>query len=360
MRRAAVLVMVACASGGKVQEDTDDTDASLVVPDTDVVVSEDTDAPGLDTGGDPDPTLLPGVFVALGDGGRVATSRDGETWDDHVGSGTIDATDAESLDAWRAAFSHRGTVVRVGGGRTSAGEGATTIATSADGLSWDDAVISGAPPARALRGVTGHGPVWIAVGDDTLVLRSTDDARTWSQVELPQQPIDATLRAVAAAGSDVVVVGGAFSPGESEATILVSHDLGLRWTAVHGEPGPLVSVVTNGRVWVAVSPKRCVRSADAVVWDDCGLLDTNYRGLVVQGDTISVVFKTGQAETQDGVVWTKIGASASGLPDALAVGAGAWVGLRYLQRGRSVDRLDWSWASWTDAPMRTVVFHPAP
>src|SRR5690606_449753 len=93
------------------------------------------DGDGDDTETDPGPQ---GVFVAVGDGGRRASSTDGLAWDEIIGSGVVD-TQAETgeEDILRAVAVGDGVIVAVGGGGND-WNGNAMIMRSTDGVTWEE------------------------------------------------------------------------------------------------------------------------------------------------------------------------------------------------------------------------------
>jgi hypothetical protein len=349
--RRVTLAIALCGCASTPEEPTGDSDPSQV--DTDVAVDTDL-APDTDL----DPMTRAGLFVGVGDGGRWATSVDGLVWEDHIGSGTIDQGAVLSADAWRAVTAHRGFAVRVGGGVDAQDVGNATVEYSRDGLSWTSATLTGeGASSQPLRDVAAEGGTWIAIGRDGLIVRASGDPTDWTRVAGPSHFGGMKAGAVAGSRGTWIAVGEfAVIPPTVWATR--SDDDGATWASFQTLDVPLTDLVASNGTWVGISPTACRTSHDGSTWVDCGLLEAGYRALFVHGDEIYVAFGSGQAVSTDGERWTRLQAPADGVPDVIAVGDGRWVGLRYLERGASADRVDWTWINRTSNPLRAISFLP--
>src|SRR5690606_33373535 len=139
------------------------------------------DGDGDDTETDPGPQ---GVFVAVGDGGRRASSTDGLAWDEIIGSGVVD-TQAETgeEDILRAVAVGDGVIVAVGGGGND-WNGNAMIMRSTDGVTWEEDLLGGIDglDARKLTAIGFANGVFIAGGHQSHILRSDDGGLSWTRV----------------------------------------------------------------------------------------------------------------------------------------------------------------------------------
>ncbi|MCP5244880.1 MAG: hypothetical protein H6937_02470 [Burkholderiales bacterium] len=112
-----------------------------------------------------------GLFVAYtsASSGFVATSPDGEIW-------TLRAMPSSA--AWRVGFSNSKFLASAGG--------ATTMASSPDGITWSAATsLPGNAQANTSNAPVGIGDTWILHGSSTTAYRSIDAGANWGSVTLP-------------------------------------------------------------------------------------------------------------------------------------------------------------------------------
>ncbi|MFZ5522749.1 MAG: WD40/YVTN/BNR-like repeat-containing protein [Pseudomonadota bacterium] len=233
-------------------------------------------------------TSAAGSFAAVGQGGAIFTSSDGQSWIPPTTPLSGFSSDLYAVAGYAASLNNPGTLrwVAVGAGGASvysADGGATwtagnssiltaqplrsvtqsagtfvavgdagTILSSTDGVTWN-ARTSGT--VANLNGIA-HGTGYVAVGDSSTILTSSD-GNTWTTPTswTPSLPFPA-LRKVTAFGSIIVAVG-------DSGTIVTSKDAGSTWVAQNltGSPN-LVGVaaephlVANDIVdsWLGVVP----------------------------------------------------------------------------------------------------------
>lgn len=150
--------------------------------------------------------------------GVILTSEDGVTWTSRITS---------SASPLMGAAAGNGRAVIVGGGLWGATELPNVVVTSPDGVVWRDQTLE-----TTLSGVTFDAGKFVAVGNNGLVLTSTDGT-TW---QMSETPTGAHLSAVAISGQVHVAVG-------QQGTILRSTD-GLTWVQSNsGVAGDLRAVV---------------------------------------------------------------------------------------------------------------------
>jgi photosystem II stability/assembly factor-like uncharacterized protein len=148
-------------------------------------------------------SYLSGLFVAVGDGGRVVRSSDGGlNW-----SPEDSRTSADLQEVILHAPSYL----------IAVGSGGTTLRRVGTAATWDSTT---SPGGSTLRSVASNGTILIAVGDGGTVLRSTDQGLSWQRQILTGGP---ALRGVEATGSTFVAVG-------LGGRIFRSTNLGLNWS----------------------------------------------------------------------------------------------------------------------------------
>lgn len=179
-------------------------------------------------------------FVAVGDGGRLLASADGEGWRP-LGSPT-----AEDL---RAVASGDGLAVAVGGGERG------VVLVSRDGHSWRDASVA-APP---LEDVTWDGRRFLAVGGEGVLVTSANGER-WS---VESTGCEHATRWVASNGRRTLAGCGDPSSrvrvddGEWEWGPYLSNTYSVEWT---------------GRSFVALRYDSTASSPDGLTWSPEGYL----------------------------------------------------------------------------------------
>jgi hypothetical protein len=125
-------------------------------------------------------------LVAVGTGGKILTSLDGEAW----------TVRTSATDRWL-------TSVGYGNDRYVAVGEDGIILTSTDARSWTKVSVTGTT-SRLNKVVFGDGR-WIAVGENAAMVTSTDDARTWTAI--PAVGFNGWLRGLAHVSGAWVVVG---------------------------------------------------------------------------------------------------------------------------------------------------------
>jgi len=239
------------------------------------------------------PTSAAGNFVAVGAGGAIFTSADGQSWTAAVlvplvsdlyavtGNATNlnnptsppallwvavgDGVSVYSNDGnyWYQGNLASGTLAlrsltHAGGAFVAVGDGGT-IVSSTDGINWTPQISNS---SNNLNGVT-YGGIYVAVGDSGTILTSGNGG-TWTPVSASGISTFNKLRQVASFGSLYVAVGDA-------GTIVTSKD-GANWytqtlsgapdlVGVAAEPQIMADDVVNGVVdgWLGIASKRAVR-----------------------------------------------------------------------------------------------------
>jgi uncharacterized delta-60 repeat protein len=131
-------------------------------------------------------------FVAVGTGGRVVTSANGESWTQRPGMPT---------DRARA-------IVFNGTTYFAAGSGRIFTSTNVETGPWTERATS-APASGWFNGLAYSGTNYVAVGDSGLIFSSTDSGATWAVRTAPAEATGAFFRAIAVSSTGrFVAVGG--------------------------------------------------------------------------------------------------------------------------------------------------------
>ena len=228
------------------------------------------------------------LFVAVGDGGAIATSPDGITWTQRNASQTITGNNLEDV-IWNG--SHWIAVGFNG-----------TIITSLNAISWS-LVTSGT--TQSLRAVTWDGNQAVVVGANGTILKSSD-LSTWSTattVPLTNQFDDVVYRQLGASSGQFITVGqtGAVmtsTDGDTWTAVTVPTSNNLE--AVSFDEDKIVAVGLNGAI---------INSEDGVTWqvatqvpNSLSLHEVKHDGnrFWALGTTGNLMYST------DGAVWTAI------------------------------------------------------
>ena len=258
-------------------------------------------------------------FVAVGRGGLIRTSTDGEVWTTQTSGTTQDLNQVAWLNGQFIAVGQAGTLL-----------------SSPDGLSWT-ARSSGV--AVALNGLTwGAGSYWVVGQGGTLL--SSPDGVTWSPRTLG---ITADLLAIAIdpASGRMVATGAA-------ATVLSSADSGATWG---GASTNAYIAATRNPGTASAQPARL----DAVVWTGSQFVASGGLADPLSGLAWSVVMRSADAQT-----WTAVanGASYGG-------GRLSWVNGQLLQAvpemngfRSSADAVTWSYRNNHPVLLQAQDFKP--
>jgi hypothetical protein len=224
------------------------------------------------------------------------------------------------------------------------------IFTSPDGLVWTQQ----APPAAPLNDVVWTGSLWVAVGDQSIVLTSPDGV-AWTSRAVPL-PAGAALQGVAGTAQRLIAVGSepAPFPGSQTAVILTSIDGGATWAQVAqgAYAAALDAVAWSGTRFVTVGTALgqinaqpiVLTSTDGLVWTsqilNLGALSSLF-DIAWGGSRFVAVGYSGGATSIDGVTWQQTGAGVLAANHAIA-----WSGSRFLSCGTvycqvSTDGIQW-------------------
>ena len=202
-------------------------------------------------------------------------------------------------------------------------------------------IVQGGEPAYELHDVAGSGSLFVAVGEDGAIVRSSD-ADGWTEVS---SPTVYDLNGVVWSGSVFVVVG-------DDGTILYS-DNGISWTLVNSiTSATLYDVAWSGSRFVAIGTSGTILySSDGSSWTAAsnptsnGLSGVAWSGtrFVAVGDDGTILY------SDNGISWTLVNSITSeALYDV------AWSGSRFVAIGASGtvlhSRDGISWTTANDAP----------
>lgn len=325
--------------------------------------SDDADDTGESTTGEPDPGPA-GIFVAVGDGGRRASSNDALEWAEIVGSGVFD-TQAEmgEEDILRAVAAGDGAVVAVGGGGVD-WTGNAMVMRSTDGVNWDEDLVAGQEgvDGRKLYAVGYADGSFVAGGAQTHLIASSDGGQTWSSA-YGEHHSYTPVHGVAGHGQIFVAVGEHRDEYDSPRVAYVhrSDDGGASFGApsYFGEDGDFLrTVASNGETFVAVGPRVCLRSVDGIDWQDCGLSALEFGAVSFTNDRFVVTYEDGLSTSSDGESWSPHVESPTRVPAAMVYGNGVYAGLRYYDRGTSEALSEWSYVTHGSFPLRSLAFLP--
>lgn len=179
-------------------------------------------------------------LVAVGEGGALYASQDGDSWFEPFLYVTAD------LD--RAAW--------VGDRFLALGRGGT-IMRSHDSINWSDALTS---TSADLTGVAGGPEQMIAVGSGGVILTSSD-----GEVWAPRRSgVDASLRDVTWSDDRFVAVGWEDRGDGSRPAVLLASATGDRWTRFSPPGEAFERVRWTGDAWLVVGGDRTILTTDCL------------------------------------------------------------------------------------------------
>ena len=189
------------------------------------------------------------------------------------------------------------TRLRVAGGSSNSIDTTTTLAWSADGLTWTQATAGGF--TTATYGFGWNGRQWLALGADTggQTIEVSADGKSWS-VSGVSNPFTAEGHAAAWNGQRWVAVGAGAGLGLD--TIKTSTD-GYTWTdaASGGFSNFGYDVAWNGRLWVAVGNSNT--NAHSIQY--------SYDGSNWSNATTGSFDGSGAALAWNGRIWVAVGSA---------------------------------------------------
>jgi len=331
MHRAtiALLLSVSCAcSDGSTTAAIDGGSPAIDAGDA-VAIDASADAPAApdahveaSTDASPDAAIdPPGVFVAVGYGGRRMRSIDyGRTWQDDQ---SIARNGGDDTNLLRTIAFGNGRFIAAGWLTFSSPDGKTWTELPATHQNWFGSLVY----AQS---------TWVAVGGYGMRLTSAD-ATTWAD-----HAIDT---AAAHPHGCLVYAGSAFVACNDDGKRSWSAS-GSTWTYATGADGIASSelAVGNGIV-VGIDGVDVVVSHDAgKTWARGATLDATGGGLVFANGTFTYLATGAVFTSSDATHWTKH-ASPNARPSALAYGHGTYVAVRAHEWHRSTDGITWDVAT---------------
>ena len=321
-----------------------------------------------DGDGDPEPPLEPGIFVAVGDGGRRAWSDDGQSWQVVVGSGDFSG-DNDLPDALDGICAGDGYLLAVGGGGNQH-NGNTMIMRSADGESWEEDLVASEEQRLQLNACAIAPELAVAVGRRSSVYLSTDAGYAWTRVHEFADNGNGQLFDVAVIGPEggaavdqtIVAVG----QSDDEATqskrlpaIVVSEDLGASWETIFPDLSGAPKHLAAGGGWTMVlSDSACLRSADLDSWEPCEPPIVEPFGVNFVGGRFIVFGPDHYARSEVGESWNVTSDVVHGMPSAMTFGEGRFVGVQWGRRGWAEALSEWSYEADFAHPLVDVTFLP--
>ena len=213
------------------------------------------------------------IYMAVGDGGLLASSADGSTW-------------TALINPSAAPAAHLNAVVFGGASYVAAGAGGTLL-YSADGISWSAATTNPVASTTTLNSVVYGAGGYVAVGADSagaaVIVRSAD-GQTWSAASSGAGGNGLLAVGFGSSRYVAVGVGGA---------LLTSTDGGVNWTAPTSIPAGLLDL------------RAVVYGIDA---------STATTTTAAIGRFVAVGASGTLLTSTDGLTWTAIDNATSGLP----------------------------------------------
>jgi len=256
-----------------------------------------------------------GKFVAVGDGGKIAYSTDGENW---TAAENTTFTAAINCVAW-------------GGGKFLAAGANGRMAFSPDGITWT-AVNNSTFGSNEIIGVSWGSNKWVAVGRSWMAY-STEDGSIWAG-KTSNDPFSfvqgaPVLRDVVFGNNRFVLVGAA--GGQGHGASLAHSSNGVSWTARDMEDiiaVPLLSICYGNGKFVSVSMDAILYSTNGSDWNDTedGSLGKQLRGVAAGGNKfIAVGSNSAILQSSDGIDWSELENSLSSNFNGITYGNGTWV-----------------------------------
>lgn len=277
----------------------------------------------------------PGVFLAVGYGGRrVRSVDDGKTWQDDQ---SLEANGGDDDKLLRTVLWGNGTFVALG----------WRSMTSADGKTWVD---HGTTIGQWIGSALWDGAQYVAMGGYGLRATSAD-AITWDQ-----HSID-TVASHPLYG--IAFGGGRYAAVNDDGHRSTSAD-GKTWTYATGEDATTSTDVAFGNgVFVALGTTSTVRSQDGgKTYSAGGALSSPCAGLVFAKGQFLALADGHTFTSPDGASWTEH-ASPNAHQGAIAYGHGTFVMMNGNERFTSSDGVAWtSVANDKDNALVAIAFGP--
>lgn len=263
-----------------------------------------------------------GMVVAVGEGSCILSSSDGHNWQDRslpcswslldvhwsgsafwaVGVDGIILTSANGLDWTISAPGSMGAAVW-DGSRYLAFSGKNVI-QSTDGNQWTP--VSTTSAAFPINDLIWTGAQYIAVGDSSTLLRSTDGV-TWTQAVVTGTPGIPSYLSVAFSGSVLVAVADGYYARFTD---------GATWTKYAAEYSGMKDVLWDGSRFLAVGLSGVFHSGDGIAWQRAHYNSTQAIVSIAWNGSQYLAAGTKSSQTEglllsssDGVAWTPVTAA---------------------------------------------------
>jgi hypothetical protein len=264
------------------------------------------------------------IVVAVGNWGHRGMTTDGVRWTDVMNEPPGDGGD-HTPDLLRGVGYGDGKFVAVGGDANG------MVMTTTNGVDWDEDLF----PAGSdwLGDVAYLDGIWVAVGGNGVVVRSTDDGVTWQ--ENPDR--------LQWAGRSILAAEGVFLAAGDNGSLAVSAD-GLTWDESTDAAGLGFAIAHGQDTFVGFASQwngggfdtACVQSPDAVTWSPCPVTSASFGAPAAGEGALVVPIDGGWADSTDGAAWQ---AHAGEFPGQLVYADGLWVGLSYQRRWSATSYL---------------------
>jgi hypothetical protein len=257
------------------------------------------------------------IVVAVGNWGYRGMTVDGDRWIEIMNEPPPGGDD-HTADLLRGVGYGNGMFVAVGGDANG------MIMRTIDGVNWEEDLWP--EGTNWLGDVAYQDGVWVAVGGNGVIVRSTDDGDSWT--ENPQR--------LARAGRTIIAAQGRLVAAGDGGSIAVSTDLGLSWDESTDTSGIGFALAYGQGTFVGFASQwngsgfdtACIVSPDAMAWSSCPIESSAF-GRPASGEGVVVV------QTAEGYAWVdRAGWSTAAVsfPTQLVRGDGVWVGASYQRR----------------------------
>ncbi|HWE02972.1 MAG TPA: hypothetical protein VG326_11245 [Tepidisphaeraceae bacterium] len=254
-------------------------------------------------GDTPASSVRPGVFVAVGYGGRRMSSRDGMTWQNV--QQWVDKGEDDSNNLISVVFG-KGKFVAVGGGGWSRDTQAGHILISTDGAKWREVK----KMQFRISPILFDGSRFVAGAPDKQLIYS-DDGENWSlgaKVELPKELPGWAFwfRHAAASPGNFVFMGNA-NKDQKTWWCFTSHD-GQTTASFSVDLPPVRSLCFGGGKFLLVSTDALYTSGDGQRWTRGAASPADaFDRVVWTGKEFYLTAKKGTYTSPDGVAWKPLG-----------------------------------------------------
>mgnify|MGYP002619613158 CR=1 FL=1 len=278
-----------------------------------------------DTGGIEGQTIV----VAVGNWGYRGMTVDGQRWTEIMNEPPPGGDD-HTPDLLRGVGYGNGMFVAVGGDANG------MIMRTLDGVTWEEDLWP--EGTNWLGDVAYQDGVWVAVGGNGVVVRSTDGGDSWTE----------NAERLARAGRTIIAAQGRLVAAGDGGSIAVSTDLGVSWNETTDPSAIGFSLAYGQDTFVGFASQwngsgfdtACIVSSDAVAWSSCPIESSAF-GRPASGEGVVVVQTADGYAWYDGAAWSTAAVS---FPSQLVRGDGMWVGASYQRRWHALTHAG-PWAS---------------